>query len=121
FGLGFPTGVALPHEAAGIIPDEEWKRRRFDAPWYPGETLSVAIGQGYVAATPLQMAMVAATIANGGTRYKPQFVKEQEALDGSVVKKFPPIVQRRIRIDPVVLDIVRSGMCDVVNGEGGTG
>src|SRR5439155_1628050 len=62
-GLGLPTGIALPHEQSGTIPDTAWKRRRFDLPWFEGETLSVAIGQGYVTVTPLQMANLPATIA----------------------------------------------------------
>ncbi len=120
-GLGEKTGIDLDHERAGIIPSSLWKEQRFHQRWYPAETLSVAIGQGYVAVTPLQMALLAAEIANGGTRYKPQFVKEIEALDGSVVKRFAPAVERRLNLDPEVLDTVRDGMCDVVNGAGGTG
>jgi penicillin-binding protein 2 len=121
FGLGFPTGVGLPHESAGIIPDSEWKRRRFDAPWYPGETLSVAIGQGYVTVTPLQMATVAATIANGGTRYRPQYVKRVEAPDGSIRREIAPEILGFADVDANVLDQVRSGMRDVVMNERGTG
>jgi len=121
FGLGFPTGVALAHEAAGTIPDTAWKRRRFDAPWYPGETLSVAIGQGYVTATPIQMANMAATIANGGTRYRPQYVKRLEAPDGSVRREMVPEVLGYADVSRGVLDEVRSGMRDVVMSEGGTG
>jgi len=120
-GMGEKTGINLDNERPGVMPSSLWKEKRFHQRWYPAETLSVAIGQGYVAATPLQMATVVSEIANGGTRYKPQFVKDEEALDGSVVRHFPPIVERRIPIDPVILDIVRSGMCDVVNGVGGTG
>ena len=119
-GLGEKTGIELDNERPGVMPSSLWKEKRFRQRWYPAETLSVAIGQGYVNATPLQMAMVAAEIANGGIRYKPQFVKEEEALDGSVVKRFPPIVERRIPIDPTVLDIVRSAMCDVVSSPSGT-
>jgi penicillin-binding protein 2 len=121
FGLGYPTGVALPHESGGIIPDTAWKRRRFDAPWYPGETLSVAIGQGYVTVTPLQMAVVAATIANGGTRYRPQYVKRVEAPDGTVRREMVPEVLGYADVDASVLDQVRSGMRDVVMSERGTG
>ena len=120
-GLGEKSGIELDNEKPGTMPSSAWKQKRFHERWYPAETLSVAIGQGYVAVTPLQMAQVAAEVANGGTRYKPQFVKEEEALDGSVIRKFPPIVERRIPFDPTVLDIVRSAMCDVVNGGGGTG
>jgi len=121
FGLGFPTGVGLPHESAGIIPDSEWKRRRFDAPWYPGETLSVAIGQGYVTVTPLQMATMAATIANGGTRYRPQVVKRIEAPDGSVRREMAPEILGFADVEASVLDEVRAGMRDVVMSERGTG
>ena len=80
----------LEHEKAGTIPDSEWKQRRFHRPWFAGETLSVAIGQGYVTATPLQMANLAATIANGGTRYRPQYVKRIIAPDGTVRQESSP-------------------------------
>jgi penicillin-binding protein 2 len=73
-GLGEPTGVDLPHEARGLMPSPEWKQRVLKAPWYAGETVSVAIGQGQVSATPLQMAVVAAAIANGGRRVRPHLV-----------------------------------------------
>src|SRR6185503_2654815 len=82
-GLGVPTSIRLEHEKAGTIPDTQWKRRRFGQPWFEGETLSVAIGQGYVTATPLQMAVMAATVANGGTRYRPFYVKRVSAPDGT--------------------------------------
>ncbi|HWP65723.1 MAG TPA: penicillin-binding protein 2 [Candidatus Limnocylindria bacterium] len=121
FGLGYPTGVALPHEASGIIPDSDWKRRRFDAPWYPGETLSVAIGQGYVTVTPLQMAVVAATIANGGTRFRPQYVKRVEAPDGTLRREIMPEILGFADVDASVLEQVRAGMRDVVMSERGTG
>src|SRR2546422_7560640 len=64
-----PTGIALPHEQIGTIPDTEWKRRRFSQPWFEGETLSVAIGQGYVTATPLQMADRKSTRLNSSHGY----------------------------------------------------
>src|SRR4029077_12815315 len=102
--LGDSSGIELANERPGVMPSSLWKQKRFHQRWYPAETLSVAIGQSYVAANPQHIAMVAAESRHGGTRYKPQFVKEEEALDGSVVRKFPPIVERRIRLDPVVLD-----------------
>jgi penicillin-binding protein 2 len=120
-GLGLPTGIALPHEKAGIIPDTQWKRRRFDQPWFPGETLSVAIGQGYVTATPLQMAHFAATIANGGTRYRPRYVMRVEGPDGTPRLETKPEVLSEAGIAPEVMAQVRSGMRDVVMSEHGTG
>ena len=91
-GLGLPTGIALPHEQIGTIPDTEWKRRRFGQPWFEGETLSVAIGQGYVTATPLQMANLAATMANGGTRRRPFYVKRVVSPDGTVLEVEPEVL-----------------------------
>ena len=82
-GLGERSGIALDNEKGGTIRLERVEAKRFHERWYPAETLSVAIGQGYVAATPMQMAQVAAEVANGGIRYRPQFVKEVEGLDGS--------------------------------------
>ncbi|MGH7987179.1 MAG: penicillin-binding protein 2 [Candidatus Binataceae bacterium] len=120
-GLGEKSGIDLANERAGTMPSSAWKWRRFGQRWYPAETLSVAIGQGYVAVTPLQMAEVAAEVANGGIRYKPQFVKEIDALDGTMVRRFAPIVESRVRIDPQTLALVRDAMADVVNAPDGTG
>lgn len=120
-GLGKKTGIELDNEKAGTIPSTVWKEHRFHERWYPAETLSVAIGQGYVAVTPIQLAELAAEVANGGTLYKPQFVKQIDALDGTVVKSFPPVVESQTHIDPQMLDEVRSAMADVVNASDGTG
>jgi len=119
-GLGRKSGIDLDNERSGVIPSTEWKMRRYGERWYPAETLSVAIGQGYVGVTPLQLADLAAAVGNGGTLYKPQFVKEVDALDGTPVKMFPPVVENQLHIDPEVLDIVRSGMAGVVNQPDGT-
>jgi len=119
-GLGVKSGINLDHENPGTIPSSAWKQKRYHERWYPAETLSVAIGQGYVATTPLQMAQVAAQVANGGTRYKPQFVKAVEGLDGSIAQAYPPVIENRIKIDPNALEIVKDAMADVVNGAGGT-
>ena len=77
-GLGAPTGVDLPHEVTGLMPSPEWKMRVFKTPWYAGETVSVAIGQGQVSATPLQMARVAAVVANGGRLVRPHLARGAE-------------------------------------------
>ena len=119
-GLGVKSGIDLDHENPGTIPSSAWKQKRYHERWYPAETLSVAIGQGYVATTPLQMAQVAAQVANGGIRYKPQFVKYVEGLDGNIVKSYPPVIENRMKIDPDALQDVKDAMADVVNGVGGT-
>jgi penicillin-binding protein 2 len=119
-GFGKKTGIELDNERSGVIPSSEWKERRYHERWYPAETLSVAIGQGYVVVTPLQLAEFAAEIGNGGILFQPQFVKEIDALDGTPVKVFPPVVRSRVHIDPAVLEEVRSGMVGVVNSPDGT-
>jgi len=86
-GLGSPTGVDLPFEASGLMPSPEWKLRVLKTPWYAGETVSVAIGQGQVSATPIQMARVAAFIANGGRLVRPHFARQAGApLPAPVVR-----------------------------------
>lgn len=75
FGLGVSTGIDLPGEASGLAPDPEWKRRQRGEDWYVGDTYHTAIGQGGMLATPLQIALATATLANGGTRYLPYMVK----------------------------------------------
>jgi penicillin-binding protein 2 len=74
-GLGEGTGIDLPGEKSGLVPDGAWSRRVRDAPWYPGETISVAIGQGPLLATPLQIAVLTAAVANGGYRVRPYLVE----------------------------------------------
>ena len=120
-GLGQLSGIQLDHEKAGTIPDSEWKMKRFKQPWYPGETLSVAIGQGYVTTTPLQMANLAATIANGGIRYRPHYVQRVDAPDGSVRQIVQPEVVGHSEVSDANLAIVREAMRDVVMSDRGTG
>jgi penicillin-binding protein 2 len=121
FGLGAPTGITLDHESGGVIPSSAWKRQRFGEPWYAGETLSVAIGQGYVTTTPLQMANVIATIANGGTVYQPQFVKRVETPDGTSVLEEQPIITTDLGFKKTTLLQIREALSDVVNSNRGTG
>jgi penicillin-binding protein 2 len=107
-GLGAPTGVDLPHEASGLMPSPEWKQRVLKTPWYAGETVSVAIGQGQVSATPLQMARIAALVANGGRLVRPHLVRARG--DGRVAAE--PPVETGIRRETI--DAVREGMRAVV-------
>jgi penicillin-binding protein 2 len=102
-GLGAPTGIDLPYEASGLMPSPEWKERVFQTPWYAGETVSVAIGQGQVSATPLQMARVAAIIANGGKLVRPHLVKG--AGD---------VLPNPLGIRPETIETIKAGMRAVV-------
>jgi penicillin-binding protein 2 len=121
FGLGEKSGLALDDERSGTIPDTEWKRKRYRQPWYPGETVSVAIGQGYVTVTPLQLANMMAAVANGGTLYRPRIVAKVESTDGASVREYGPEKIRTINVNPATLERVRNALADVVNGPGGTG
>jgi penicillin-binding protein 2 len=112
FGLGSVTGVDLPNEAPGTIPDPAWKERFFKAPWYPGETISVSIGQGQVLATPLQMARMMAVIANDGRLVQPHVVR---LVSGKAVAYGSP---RSLGFKPSTLAAIRRGLFMAVNSGG---
>lgn len=121
-GLGKKTGVPIPGEKEGLIPTSEWKLKRFGIPWQEGETLSIAVGQGFDVETPIQNAMVAAHIANGGRKLDLHFVEAAYDVDGEEVYRWkPPEKEEVLPVDPKVLDLVRSGMVGVVAEPGGTG
>ena len=81
-GFGAPTGIDLPYEASGIMPDPLWKLERFNEPWTLGNTYHASIGQGFVAVTPLQLLNAYAAVANGGTLYRPYVVATRRDADG---------------------------------------
>jgi penicillin-binding protein 2 len=120
-GLGAPLGVGLDNEKGGLIPTEEWKRKRFGEKWYKGETLSVGIGQGYVLATPVQLAAMIASVANGGIVYQPRLVRRISDSDGKVLQEFSPQVIRKTGIRPETYRLVREALLAVVNEPQGTG
>ena len=119
-GLGLPTGINLGREGRGLIPTAAWKKERIGNPWQRGETLSVAIGQGFNLATPLQMVGVASAVANGGTRYKPMILDVIKSADGQLVFQNKPEVVGKIPVSPANLELVKKGLWEVVNGESGT-
>lgn len=126
FGLGLPTGIDLPNEAQGLIPSTAWKRNYFKNPankkWFPGETLSVSIGQGAVTTTPLQIARGVAALVNGGFLLKPKLMRQIESVDGSFKDTdFPIHVQSKLDVDRKILDKVKNAMVSVVNDPTGTG
>jgi penicillin-binding protein 2 len=120
FGLGEKTGIAIDDEKGGLIPDTQWKMKRFRQPWYPGETPSVAIGQGYVTVTPLQMANLTAAVANGGTLFRPWYIQRVESLEGEIVREYGPEKIRSIPLKESTLERVHRGLRDVVHSPGGT-
>jgi penicillin-binding protein 2 len=119
-GFGEPTGIDLPHEEPGTVPDPDWKRRTNprDPVWHPGETISVSIGQGAIEVTPLQMAVFASTIANGGTVYRPHLLASREAASGTESGVDPGTELRHVAMHPQTLAVIKDAMWGVVNGSG---
>ncbi|HEX2484941.1 MAG TPA: penicillin-binding protein 2 [Myxococcota bacterium] len=120
-GLGHQTGVGLAHEAPGVMPSPEWKKRRFGERWYPGETVSVSIGQGYDLVTPVQLAVGYAALANGGRVLRPRLALRVEDAAGNEVESFPPEVLANLEISDRHMAAVMRGLEAVVSEPGGTG
>ncbi len=114
FGIGELTGIDLPGEAPGLVPDPTWKRKTIGDIWTVGDTYNMGIGQGYVLATPLQVANFTAAVANGGTLYKPQLVHVVVDSDGRIVRQIEPQAIRQVAVSPQNLAIVREGMRNAV-------
>jgi penicillin-binding protein 2 len=113
FGLGVPTGIDLPGEADGFLPDPAWKERRFNERWYVGDDYITAIGQGFVTATPLQIANAIAAIANGGTLFTPRTVAAVRDARGKITP-FQPNTHRSGVVSSDILKVVREGMRETV-------
>ena len=116
-GLGEMSGVDLPHETQGIMPSTAWKKQRTGEKWYAGETISVSIGQGQVSVTPISLAVMMASVANGGTRIVPHLVRAVD--NGKGWEQLPPPEgQKDLGMSPEHVDVVREGLWMVVNGAG---
>ncbi|HIJ82705.1 MAG: peptidoglycan glycosyltransferase [Magnetococcales bacterium] len=111
-GLGEISNIGLEGERPGLIPSKAWKKAALGQPWYPGETLISAIGQGAVLATPLQLAVMVGSIANGGHIFRPTFVPTPKNVQPKPAFSHP--------INPTHLAMVRKGMIAVLHGKGGT-
>jgi penicillin-binding protein 2 len=119
FGFGKKTGIDLEGETSGLLPSQEWKRKRYQQIWYPGDTVSVGIGQGYTLVTPLQLAVATATLANNGVAYKPHLVKEVQSPRNSENRFIAKDPLYDLAIEPKNLDLVRRAMVAVTQ-PGGT-
>ena len=120
FGFGSPSGIGI-EERKGVSPSREWKLEKFGKPWYQGETIVSAIGQGYVSSTPLQIAMMTAAVANGGAVLKPNIVRKIKTRDGEDVVQNSPQVVANIPLDGELLKQIQDALTAVVNEPGGTG
>ena len=124
FGLGKATDIDFVLEAAGIVPSPSWKQTAFTSPqdrvWNPGDATNLAIGQGFLLATPLQMANYTAALANDGIVWKPRMVIELRTREGAVAKKFDATRLGTANTTPTDLSLIRDGMRAVVSDPNGT-
>lgn len=120
FGLGSRTGVDVPGETSGRVPTPDWKKKFSGLPWYTGDTYNIAVGQGDILASPLQMAMALGSIANGGTLYVPHFVAQIQDSNGKTVETIKPEVVRKDYISGENLSLVRQAMRQTVASPQGT-
>jgi len=120
FGLGEKSGLSLAGDTPGNIPSAAWKKKRFKQEWYAGDTLNMSIGQGFVQASPLQMAISTAAVA-GGKLYKPLLVKAVISPGGVIMQEYGPVMRRRLPVRNDVLAMVRRGMRAAIKDPKGTG
>jgi len=114
FGLGQKTGIDLPQEASGVMPSEQWKIRNFKQKWYAGETISVGIGQGAVATTPIQLARAIGAIASDGTLRRPRLTSPRD-LPANMIAATNVPDEVKIPIDPKSWEIITDAMANVVS------
>ncbi|HQV89181.1 MAG: penicillin-binding protein 2 [Nitrosomonas sp.] len=119
FGLGKKTGIDIEGEVSGLLPSSAWKMRQYNQKWYAGDTISVAIGQGYNLATPLQLAVATMIIANNGKVYLPHLVKQIQNSQTGEIENIPAKLLNTLNLKPQHLDIVKSALVDVTR-PGGT-
>jgi penicillin-binding protein 2 len=120
-GLGHKTGIDFEYEKSGLIPTANWKKLTKGEPWQEGETLSIAIGQGFNLVTPLQVVQMTSALANGGILYKPFLIEKIIDPEGQVIKEFEPIVDVELVGMEKHLKLIRNGLVTAVNGKHGTG
>ena len=120
FGLGQPTGIELSDEKSGVVPDRAWKQKRFGTPWFEGETLSCAIGQGFNLVTPIQLLTAYAALTNGGDVYQPHLAKAIVGPDGKVLRTLLPEARKKLILSPETVELLKAGLQGVVNEPGGT-
>jgi penicillin-binding protein 2 len=117
YGWGDKTGIDLPEEVAGFVPDKEWKKKTFGQGWWDGDTYNLSIGQGFLQISPLEVVTAFSAIANGGKLLQPQVVKSIVDSEKNVVQDFQPKIIRENFINPENLQIVREGMRQAVTGK----
>jgi penicillin-binding protein 2 len=120
-GLGERTGLDLNTEMPGLLPTTEWKLRMKNVPWQGGDTINMAIGQGFNLTTPIQVASMYAALGNGGSLWKPYLLRKVQDERGRLVREEKPELRRKIPFTPRHVELVRKGVEDVVMAPTGTG
>jgi penicillin-binding protein 2 len=121
FGLGQASGILLQGEEKGLVPTEDWKQTTYNQPWYPGETVIAAIGQGYYLTTPLQQALLLMAVANNGKIYRPMLVDKIVSDTGAVIKNYQPEVFHTVYLKTEIWDTIKSGLVAVTTRGTGVG
>ena len=119
FGFGRKTGIDVEGELSGLLPSQDWKWKRFHQKWYAGDTVSIGIGQGYNLATPIQLALATATLADGGIAMRPHLVTGIQDAKTNIIRPLTPEVINTINLKPANLALVKEGMVGVTQ-PGGT-
>ncbi len=120
FGLGSPTGIDLPNEIGGLVPDPAWKEAALKEPWLLGDTYHFGIGQGYAATTPIQMLVATSAIANGGYMLQPQVVEDISSASGEIIRPFTPKISSKLPISEGNIAHMVEGMRQAVENFGAT-
>jgi penicillin-binding protein 2 len=120
FGLGAKSGIDLPGERSGLVPDAQWKEQTQNMPWFPGNTVMMSVGQGYLLATPLQLAVMVSAVANGGILWKPHLVHRVTSPEGDVISDVLPEKTRQIEFGSETLRLLQRAMSGAVDDRRGT-
>jgi penicillin-binding protein 2 len=120
FGLGAPIGLEVAEEVAGLVPDHDWKIAELGEGWFLGDSVNLAIGQGYLLVTPLQVATMVGAVGNGGTLYRPQLVLKVSASSEEPEQVFEPQELGRLPLKPETLSAIQEGLLGVATSPGGT-
>jgi len=121
YGLGKKTGIDLPGEKSGLVPDDEWKQKTFSENWYPGDSVNLSIGQGGLLTTPIQITELIAAIASDGAMYKPQIADKIVDPDGKILVDFKPVLKENLAsVAPETFAVLKEGMYEVTNKTYGT-
>ena len=121
FGFGLKTGIGLTNEKGGLIPTSDWYLKRYGIPWQPGESLSIAIGQGANQVTPLQLVMAYSALANGGILYKPFYIDRIMTVEGEILKQAQSTEIGRLPLSTKTRELLKDALWGVVNQPTGTG